>query len=104
MGEIENVRIVRDKKFRLGKGFGYVLFKDLDSVGLALKLDGSTFRKRKLRVQRSTSNPQKAMPIAPKKGKKMKMQKTPTPDITISFCILETTAPRPDIYSEGQHC
>jgi len=26
-GEIENVRIVRDKKFRLGKGFGYVLFK-----------------------------------------------------------------------------
>jgi len=70
----------------------YFWLQELDSVGLALKLDGSTFRKRKLRVQRSTSNPQKAMPIAPKKGKKMKMQKTPTPDITISFCILDNNS------------
>ncbi|KAI0229200.1 hypothetical protein LSAT2_020397 [Lamellibrachia satsuma] len=74
-GDIENVRIVRDKKFRLGKGFGYVLFKESDSVGLALKLDGATFRKRKLRVERSTNNPQKPMAIAPKKGKKMKMER-----------------------------
>ena len=26
-GDIENVRIVRDRRFRLGKGFGYILFK-----------------------------------------------------------------------------
>ena len=26
-GEIENVRLIRDRKTQLGKGFGYVLFK-----------------------------------------------------------------------------
>ena len=42
-GEIENVRIVRDKKFRLGKGFGYVLFKvvSFTSENLALFTTGS---------------------------------------------------------------
>ena len=53
-GEIESVRIVRDAKSGIGKGFGFVTFKDKSSVMFAVKqnkqveLDG-----RKLRVSRS---------------------------------------------------
>lgn len=52
-GEILNVRIVRDRKTGIGKGFGYVLFNDKSSVELALKLDGTDCQGRKMRVQRA---------------------------------------------------
>lgn len=51
-GEIDNVRIIRDKKFSSGKGFGYVNFKSSDAVEVALQLDGKLFSKRNLRIQR----------------------------------------------------
>lgn len=51
-GEIENVRIIRDNKTGIGKGFGYVQFKTKDTVGLALRLDGSQMGERKIRVSR----------------------------------------------------
>ncbi|KAK2162570.1 hypothetical protein LSH36_96g05026 [Paralvinella palmiformis] len=57
-GQIETVRLIRDKLTRFGKGFGYVLFSDKDSVLLSLKLDGLKFKGRYLRVQRSTPNAQ----------------------------------------------
>ncbi|KAJ2604760.1 Nucleolar protein 12 [Coemansia sp. RSA 1804] len=53
-GAVENVRIVRDPKTSLGKGFGYVQFTDRSAVVLALKLDGSELNSRKLRVQRGS--------------------------------------------------
>ncbi|XP_068241663.1 RNA-binding protein 34-like isoform X2 [Palaemon carinicauda] len=51
-GEIDNVRIIRDKKFSSGKGFGYVNFRSSDAVEVALQLDGKLFKKRNLRIQR----------------------------------------------------
>jgi nucleolar protein 12 len=38
---IEYVRVVRDRKTNIGKGFGYVQFKDKSSASLALKLNGT---------------------------------------------------------------
>lgn len=40
-GEISYVRLVRDSKTNIGKGFGYVQFKERSSVDLALKLTGT---------------------------------------------------------------
>lgn len=51
-GEVVNVRIVRDAKTNLGKGFGYVTFKERSSVSLALELNDTTVGKRKIRVFR----------------------------------------------------
>ncbi|XP_078592351.1 RNA-binding protein 34-like [Branchiostoma floridae x Branchiostoma japonicum] len=52
-GEVEGVRIIRDSKSGLGKGFGYVLFQDSASVGLAIRLNEKTFSGRKIRVKRA---------------------------------------------------
>ncbi|KAF7477765.1 RNA-binding protein 34 isoform X2 [Marmota monax] len=54
-GSIVAVRIVRDPVTGVGKGFGYVLFKDTDAVHLALKLNNSELMGRKLRVMRSVN-------------------------------------------------
>ncbi|NXF05252.1 RBM34 protein, partial [Smithornis capensis] len=51
-GDVVAVRIVRDRKTGLGKGFGYVLFENTDAVHLALKLNNSVLMGRKIRVQR----------------------------------------------------
>ncbi|XP_055014014.1 RNA-binding protein 34, partial [Boleophthalmus pectinirostris] len=52
-GGVEAVRLIRDPQTGLGKGFGYLLFQTVDSVQLALKLDGSKLEGRSIRVQRS---------------------------------------------------
>lgn len=57
-GDIEYVRIIRDAKTNLGKGFAYVQFKQLESVNKALLLNdkpmtsNATNKTRKLRVSR----------------------------------------------------
>ncbi|KAF9154747.1 Nucleolar protein 12 [Actinomortierella ambigua] len=51
-GDIENVRIIRDRKTNLGKGFAYVQFQDRASVDLALRLHDTKMGSRKLRVIR----------------------------------------------------
>ncbi|NWI56008.1 RBM34 protein, partial [Calyptomena viridis] len=51
-GDVVGVRIVRDRKTGLGKGFGYVLFENTDAVHLALKLNNSVLMGRQIRVQR----------------------------------------------------
>ncbi|KFQ51714.1 RNA-binding protein 34, partial [Pelecanus crispus] len=51
-GGVVAVRIVRDRKTGLGKGFGYVLFENTDAVHLALKLNNSVLMGRKIRVKR----------------------------------------------------
>ncbi|KAF4335258.1 nucleolar 12 [Fusarium beomiforme] len=55
-GKVENVRVVRDPKTRVGKGFAYVQFYDANDVEAALLLDGKKFPPmlpRKLRVTRA---------------------------------------------------
>lgn len=56
VGKVESVRVVRDAKTRIGKGFGYVQFADQVGVEDALGMDGKKFPPllpRKLRVVRA---------------------------------------------------
>ncbi|XP_077201869.1 RNA-binding protein 34 [Paroedura picta] len=68
-GTVTGVRIVRDRNTGIGKGFGYVLFKDTDAVHLALKLNNSELKGRKLRVKRCTER-EKAQPKSSEKNVK----------------------------------
>ncbi|XP_070556961.1 RNA-binding protein 34-like [Ptychodera flava] len=52
-GSVQNVRLVRDGKTGMGKGFGYVLFTEPSSVEFALKLNEKRLSGRPLRVKRS---------------------------------------------------
>eukprot|EP00536_Pseudo-nitzschia_multiseries_P012537 jgi/Psemu1/326878/estExt_fgenesh1_pg.C_4850002 len=49
-GDVVGVRIVRDKETFRCKGFGYVLFREKNTIPTALKLHESTYMKKKLRV------------------------------------------------------
>ncbi|KAJ1960890.1 Nucleolar protein 12 [Dispira parvispora] len=49
-GTVTNVRVVRDAKTGLGKGFGYVEFEDTAGKGLALRLHDSELEGRAIRV------------------------------------------------------
>ncbi|KAI8612958.1 hypothetical protein BC830DRAFT_1134385 [Chytriomyces sp. MP71] len=49
-GEIQNIRVVRDKKTNIGKGFGYVQFAERHAVQVALQMDGHEMDGRKMRV------------------------------------------------------
>ncbi|CEP63984.1 rRNA-processing protein NOP12 LALA0_S09e07008g [Lachancea lanzarotensis] len=53
-GDIEYVRVIRDPKTNVGKGFAYVQFTDFQNIGKALLLDGRKLNGtgRKLRVTR----------------------------------------------------
>lgn len=56
VGKVENVRVVRDKHTRVGKGFAYVQFADQNSVEAALLLNEKKFPPmlpRMLRVMRA---------------------------------------------------
>ncbi|KAJ2782031.1 Nucleolar protein 12 [Coemansia interrupta] len=70
-GEVENVRVVRDRKTNIGKGFAYVQFVDRTSVALALKLHDTEINSRKIRVERGSEqvikDKQEAAAAAPKK-------------------------------------
>lgn len=49
---VDYVRIVRDRSTGLGKGFGFVVFKERASVKAALELNETNFKGRSLRVKR----------------------------------------------------
>ncbi|KAH9487683.1 RNA-binding protein 34 [Bulinus truncatus] len=70
-GDIINVRLIRDRLTSLGKGICYVQFESKDSVSLAVKLNNSEFKGRKLRVM-VCSNKQKKKEL---KESKKSMQK-----------------------------
>ena len=53
-GQVTNVRLVRDRKTNLGKGFGYVTFADKSSIELALQLVGSECAGRQIRISKCT--------------------------------------------------
>ena len=68
-GEVESVRIPRDRLTSAGKGFGYVLFADRGSVSTALEKNHLKFKERPLRVSRSSSKPEPT-PKAVKKSRR----------------------------------
>lgn len=65
-GEIENVRIIRDKFTGTGKGFGYVKFTEKSSCNLALSIDGQELLGRPLRIKKAAKKMKikKAVPAA----------------------------------------
>ncbi|KAG0166992.1 Nucleolar protein 12 [Apophysomyces sp. BC1034] len=73
-GEIQSVRIVRDNKTNIGKGFGYVQFKERVAVDLALALEDKRLGgKHKIRVQRCklsvSEGGQRSKPPSKKSGR-----------------------------------
>ncbi|XP_013385011.1 RNA-binding protein 34 isoform X2 [Lingula anatina] len=73
-GIIENVRIVRDGKTGIGKGFGYILFKSPDSVSLALRLKNKQLKGREVRISCCVKQ-EKVLRVS--KEKKRKIVKNP---------------------------
>ncbi|KAJ8002233.1 hypothetical protein DPEC_G00177770 [Dallia pectoralis] len=71
-GRVDGVRLVRDKNSGMGKGFGYILFENIDAVQLALKLDASKVLGRSIRVKRSVKKEKGKKKLGPggKGGKK----------------------------------
>jgi len=54
IGPINNVRIIRDPKTLIGKGFGYVMFENKDDMKKAIAdFNGTPFKGRELRVKRA---------------------------------------------------
>lgn len=52
-GKIEGVRVVRDSKTGIGKGFAFVSFSSNDGVILALEKNGLDFNKRDIRIMKA---------------------------------------------------
>ncbi|XP_066139376.1 uncharacterized protein [Euwallacea fornicatus] len=67
-GAISHVRVVRDGRTGIGKGFAYVNFKDADSVQLALEMEKAMLNDRELRISLCDANRAKKL----KQGKKSK--------------------------------
>ncbi len=54
LGEIMNVRIIRDARTFIGKGFGYIMFANKDDMKKAiLERNGQMFKGRELRVKKA---------------------------------------------------
>ncbi|KNG44663.1 nucleolar protein 12 [Stemphylium lycopersici] len=71
-GTIESVRVVRDAKTRVGKGFAYVQFQDENGVEAALQLNEKMFPPmlpRKLRITRCKADKKKDKPRGPPPSK-----------------------------------
>ncbi len=74
-GKVESVRVPRDPKTRVGKGFAYVQFHDANDVEAALLLDGKKFPPmlpRALRVSRA-KDPRKTN-LAVERSRKTKLE------------------------------
>jgi len=56
-GKVASVRLIHDKATSLCKGFGYVLFNDTDGVQAAVKMHGTKFQGRPIRVFRASQRP-----------------------------------------------
>ncbi|KAL7927505.1 hypothetical protein ACQKWADRAFT_276966 [Trichoderma austrokoningii] len=71
-GKVENVRVIRDSKTRVGKGFAYVQFYDANDVEAALLLNGKKFPPmlpRALRVTRAKDPRKTALAVERAKSK-----------------------------------
>eukprot|EP00795_Rhopilema_esculentum_P008697 gene8697-14717_t len=73
-GDVDDVRVIRDKKTGAGKGFGYVTFKERESVTFAVKLQNSDLAGRKIRVFRSVEKDKADRPFNKKKDRQFRMK------------------------------
>ena len=72
-GEVESVRIVRDPKTGVGKGFGFVTFKQTSGVMFALQRKEAKLEGRVLRVVRAKDNrPEQQKKVSHKRKPKLK--------------------------------
>ncbi|CAF1376100.1 unnamed protein product [Rotaria magnacalcarata] len=73
-GEIDSVRLVRDRATSVGKGFGYVLFQDEASVGLALRMnENCKIGNRMIRIKTAVKKPKHVKPkMSTKKPRRAK--------------------------------
>lgn len=58
-GRIQGVRLIRDSKTGIGKGFGFVSFDTRDGVILALEKNGAQFEGRDIRVKKAGKETEK---------------------------------------------
>ena len=70
VGEVDNVRLIRDPSTGMGKGFGYVNFVSEESVTKAMRLNAREVAGRKVRVSRAVRKPKSA--VEHKAEKKLK--------------------------------
>lgn len=87
-GPINSIRIVRDQRTGMGKGFGYVNFKSEDSVELALQLNGENVKERPIRVSRCgklKGHKNSGTKIEPKLKQRIKLQKLSTAESAITL-------------------
>lgn len=75
-GEIDSVRLVRDRRTGLNKGFGYVNFKSEDAVALAFKLDGTEVSNRPIRIHPCEEKQQKSRNRRGRKNKSSPLNKS----------------------------
>ncbi|CAI4737800.1 BAH_G0047980.mRNA.1.CDS.1 [Saccharomyces cerevisiae] len=71
-GDIEYVRIIRDPKTNMGKGFAYVQFKDLQSVNKALLLNEKPMKSQKQEDENTKKPTKKARKLRVSRCKNMK--------------------------------
>lgn len=69
-GEIDYVRIVRDRDTNMGKGIAFVTFKDTQSMRNALASHGTKFNDRTLRIMKAVENKKLHHTAAPAEDKK----------------------------------
>lgn len=73
-GDVDDVRIIRDNKTGVGKGFGYVNFKKKECVGFAIKLQNSELRGRKIRVFKSVDKSEAKQSFNKKKDRQYRLK------------------------------
>lgn len=71
-GDIEYVRIIRDSKTNMGKGFAYVQFKDLQSVNKALLLNEKPMKSQKQEDENTKKPTKKTRKLRVSRCKNMK--------------------------------
>lgn len=77
-GDVEAVRLIRDRATGMGKGFGFVTFKKLDGAALAMEMTGRELSGRPVRVTPYSKQAAPKRPFQPghavqKKGKSGKL-------------------------------
>ena len=73
-GEVDDVRLIRDKSSGIGKGFGYVKFKNRESVMFAIKMKNSELRDRRIRVFPAFNKTDTKKPFNKKKDREFRMK------------------------------
>ncbi|KAF2075981.1 hypothetical protein CYY_002737 [Polysphondylium violaceum] len=81
-GDVLSVRLVRDSHTNIGKGFGYVVFKQESSAKEAIASKAIIFGKREIRIFPTKANPKKGKTIKQKKRDAAKRPSTRTATTT----------------------